>query len=215
MSLKTIFVLKHCLKKVLGHTLLLNAFLLSFLLTSNSYGANAAWYRYYDKQGVANISSTVSPEHIRYGYETLDSNMLVIKKVKPSQGGQSALDGQQREQSYLQHKSDMRIKGAYSNPKFAETKKKETLKGTQDQITFQKKQLNNLYQIQANLKKQEQDARLQGRDVSKLTKDALEKNAIQIANTQRNIIYLQTNYQRTEQHYDYVISRLKALEEIF
>ena len=29
----------------------------------------AVWYRYYDQQGVANISSNVTPNHIRHGAE--------------------------------------------------------------------------------------------------------------------------------------------------
>ena len=52
---------------------------------SSSFAAveqpKAVWYRYYDKNGVANVSTSVTPEHIRYGYEALDRNMQVIKKI--------------------------------------------------------------------------------------------------------------------------------------
>jgi hypothetical protein len=40
----------------------------------------AVWYRYYDQHGIANISTSVTPAHIRYGYEALDRNMQVIKR---------------------------------------------------------------------------------------------------------------------------------------
>ncbi len=43
----------------------------------------AVWYRYYDQKGVANISSNVTPNHIRYGYEALDRNMQVIQRARP------------------------------------------------------------------------------------------------------------------------------------
>lgn len=41
----------------------------------------AVWYRYYDQHGIANISTSVTPAHIRYGYEALDRNMQVIKET--------------------------------------------------------------------------------------------------------------------------------------
>ena len=40
----------------------------------------ATWYRYYDSKGIANISSNVTPNHIRHGYEALDQNMQVIQR---------------------------------------------------------------------------------------------------------------------------------------
>ena len=43
----------------------------------------AVWYRYYDSKGIANVSSSVTPNHIRYGYEALDSNMQVIQRARP------------------------------------------------------------------------------------------------------------------------------------
>ncbi len=52
-------------------------------LTSAQQVQKATWYRYYDSKGVANISTNVTPNHIRYGYEALDQNMQVIKRNRP------------------------------------------------------------------------------------------------------------------------------------
>ena len=56
--------------------------LVSTLSIANSPN-KAVWYRYYDQHGVANISSNVTPNHIRYGYEALDRNMQVIQRARP------------------------------------------------------------------------------------------------------------------------------------
>lgn len=50
---------------------------------NNQIQQKATWYRYYDSKGVANISTNVTPNHIRYGYEALDQNMQVIKRARP------------------------------------------------------------------------------------------------------------------------------------
>ena len=50
---------------------------------NNQIQPKATWYRYYDSKGVANISTNVTPNHIRYGYEALDQNMQVIKRARP------------------------------------------------------------------------------------------------------------------------------------
>lgn len=61
--------------------------LISLLLLQSAFtfadGVKAVWYRYYDSKGVANISTSVTPNHIRYGYEALDRNMQVIKRNRP------------------------------------------------------------------------------------------------------------------------------------
>ena len=56
----------------------------------------AVWYRYYDSKGIANVSSSVTPNHIRYGYEALDSNMQVIQRARPYNAEKDAQYAPQR-----------------------------------------------------------------------------------------------------------------------
>ena len=70
--------------------------LVLFLFCHSTFAANeqprAVWYRYYDRNGVANVSTSVTPEHIRHGYDALDRNMQVIKR---NQAYNSTVDIQQ------------------------------------------------------------------------------------------------------------------------
>ena len=43
----------------------------------------ARWYRYYDSNGRPNLSSTITDQHLKYGYQALDANMQVIKRATP------------------------------------------------------------------------------------------------------------------------------------
>ncbi|WP_269914284.1 hypothetical protein [Acinetobacter sp. HY1485] len=207
MLFETAFSKKNRFKKVLGTTFALTFSHFLFLNT-----AHATWYRYYDNRGIANISTTVSPEHIRRGYETLDSRMQVIRKAQPFESEQFAKLEAQREQAYKQRNNDIRLKSAYSNSHLAEIKKREMLTAIQQQINFQKKQLNLIYKDQLILKQQEQAATLSGKAIPSTLKNALQTNANQIERTQNSILISQTSYQRTEQQYDAIIARLKVLE---
>ena len=86
-----------------------HCFLRSPVFSSPTLAANSApkavWYRYYDQHGIANISTSVTPAHIRYGYEALDQNMQVIKRNHPynseadlNQSSQRALSARYREE---------------------------------------------------------------------------------------------------------------------
>ena len=210
MLFETAFSLKNRFKKVLGTSFILTLLTLSHLLFINA--AHANWYRYYDNKGIANISTTVSPEHIRRGYETLDSRMQVIRKTQPFESEKFAKLEAQREQAYKQRNNDIRLKNAYSNSYLAEVKKREMLTTLQQQINFHRKQLNLIYKDHLVLKQQEQAATLNGNAISPALKTALQTNANQLERTQNSILISQTHYQRIEQQYDAIIARLKVLE---
>ena len=55
------------------------------------------WYRYYSPSGEPNLSSTITAQHLRYGYEALDRNMQVIKQVSPYLPDQYAQQKKERE----------------------------------------------------------------------------------------------------------------------
>ena len=210
MLFETAFSLKNRFKKVLGTSFILILLTLSHLLFINA--AHANWYRYYDNKGIANISTTVSPEHIRRGYETLDSRMQVIHRTEPFESEKFNKLEAQREQAYKQRNNDLRLKNAYSNSHLAEIKKREMLTALQQQINFHRKQLNVIYKEQLALKQQEKAATLNGSTVSTALKNALQTNSNQIERTQNSLLMSQTHYQRTEQQYDAIIARLKLLE---
>lgn len=87
----------------------------------------AVWYRYYDQHGIANISTSVTPAHIRYGYEALDQNMQVIKRNHPYNSEADLNQSSQRALSARYREEDNKLKRAYSNSKTATIKRDQAL----------------------------------------------------------------------------------------
>lgn len=188
---------------------------IGFSLGSVSYAndlSQPAYYRYYDKNGVSNISTSVSREHIRYGYEVLDRNMQVIKKNVAYSSEKDQSQSQSRAKKAQQNETDQRLKRAYGSSKVAVNKKNDQLKLINKQITFQTQQLTQLNNDRALFLKQEKNYLDKSQVVPKNLKDRLNYNAQNIANIKQSISTLQSNYRKTEVEYDNIIQRLKHLE---
>lgn len=185
---------------------------ISLDLYANNPSQKASWYRYYDKNGTANISSSVTPEHIRYGYEALDQNMQVIKKNKAYNNEKEQTLQAKQQNNAKQKEADMRLKRAYGSSKIASIKREETLKNINNQIAFQKQQYQQLEKDRLSFQKQEQVFLKKGNQVPQNLKDRLNYNAENMNNIKNNIQALQTNHRNTQLQYDNIIKRLKTLE---
>lgn len=69
-----------------------------------------AWYRYYDSRGIANISTNVTPNHIRYGYEALDQNMQVIQRNRAYNSEADIKQAPQRAALAKKNEADLKLK---------------------------------------------------------------------------------------------------------
>lgn len=172
----------------------------------------AVWYRYYDQHGIANISTSVTPAHIRYGYEALDQNMQVIKRNHPynsekdlNQSSQRALSAQYREQ-------DNKLKKAYSNSKTAIMKRDQALLAIKKQINYQQEQLTQLQQDKILFKRQEMQYFRKGEKVPERHKTLIENNLNNINKVKQTLEILSKAYNRTNNDYENIIDRLKKLE---
>lgn len=188
------------------------ASLASSLAAANTTPNKAKWYRFYDQNGIANVSSSVTPEHIRYGYEALDQNMQVIQKNKAYNSEQDQQNSGSRAKQARQHEEDQRLKRAYGSSKVAINKRDEMLKNIRKQITFQQHQLLQLEKDRQLFKKQQQTYVNKGNPIPKQVTDRLDYNAQNISMIHTNIKFLQTNYRNTQAQYDNIIKRLKTLE---
>ena len=113
----------------------------------------AVWYRYYDSKGIANVSSNVTPNHIRYGYEALDRNMQVIKRNRAYNATVDVQQSSRRESIARQREQDMRLKRAYGNTKIAATKRDQILASLKKQLNYQQQQLQQLQKDKIGFKK--------------------------------------------------------------
>ena len=170
------------------------------------------WYRYYDHKGVANISTSVTPNHIRFGYEALDQNMQVIQRNRPYNSEADAKKAPQRAAQARQNAADLKLKKAYGNAQVALTKKNESLKGIKKQIIFQQDQLKQLQNDRIYFKRQEIEHLRKGQGIPAVLKSTLDNNQKNIKERKDNIEVLQSYYRNTQIKYDNIITRLKTLE---
>ena len=190
--------------------------LISLLLLQSAFtfaeGVKAVWYRYYDSKGVANISTNVTPNHIRYGYEALDRNMQVIKRNRPYNAETEEKKAPQRAAQAKQREADLRLKRAYTNSQVATQKRDDALAYLKKQIRFQQDQLKQLQSDRILFKRQEMEYLRKGDPVPAILKSNRSKNATNIRNKKEQIQTLQTNYRNTQAEYANIIARLKAME---
>lgn len=172
----------------------------------------AVWYRYYDKNGVANISTSVTPAHIKNGYEALDRNMQVIKRNQAYNVEKDLQQSTSRASEVRKLEQDARLKRAYGNSSVAINKRNELLNSLKQQIALQNQTLKQLQSARIILKRQEMEYYRKGNTVPVTLKDRIKYNSENIEKTKNYIENLQNNYRSTQTHYDDIINRLKKLE---
>ena len=192
------------------------ALVILFLSATLSHGANAqpkaVWYRYYDGKGVANISTSVTPAHIRYGYEALDRNMQVIQRSRPYTASADLQQSSRRESLARQRGRDMKLNRAYGNPRIAAGKRDQALANLKKQLQFQQEQLKQLQKDKISFKRQQMEYFRKGETVPAQLKSNIESNAQNIENIKRMVESLRISYRKTESDYAEIINRLTALE---
>ena len=195
-------------------SLALMCFLLSLstVIFASNQQVKAVWYRYYDQHGTANLSSSVTPSHIRYGYEALDSNMQVIKKNQAYNVEQDLKQSHSRASQSIQKEKDARLKKAYTHSSVAINKKNEQLKNIKKQIDLQQNQLDQMQADRILFKRQEMELHRKGKPIPNELKDRLKYNAANINDSKNTVKSLQSSYQNTQKFYESIIRRLKTLE---
>lgn len=188
----------------------------ALFLSSPTFAANdapkAVWYRYYDQHGIANISTSVTPAHIRHGYEALDQNMQVIKRNHPYNSEADLNQSSQRALSARYREEDNKLKKAYSNSKTAVIKRDQALLAIKKQMNYQQEQLNHLQQDKILFKRQEMEYFRKGEKVPERLKALIENNLTNILKVKQTLELLSKNYNHTNNEYENIIERLKKLE---
>lgn len=212
-SLKCGFRVRHFI--TIARTYTCSFFILLFICNS-SFAATeqtkAVWYRYYDKNGISNVSTSVTPEHIRYGYEALDRNMQVIKRNRPYNSTVDQQQSSHRESIARQREQDLKLKRAYGNTKIAAAKRDQILTTLKKQLNYQQEQLQQLQKDKIGFKRQEMEYHRKGEMLPAQLKNNLENNAQNIESVKRTVESLRNAYHKTEVDYNDIINRLKVLE---
>ncbi|WP_286740836.1 hypothetical protein [Acinetobacter sp. UBA1496] len=172
----------------------------------------ATWYRYYDSKGIANISTNVTPNHIRHGYEALDQNMQVIRRNRAYNSEADIKQAPQRAAQAKLQAENLKLKKAYSSSQVAIIKRNDILVNIKKQITFQQDQLKQLQNDRIYFKRQQIEHLRKGESIPTSLKNNIENNQKNIEAKKEMIQSLQISYRNTQAEYDNIIARLKALE---
>lgn len=171
-----------------------------------------SYYRYYDAQGRVTISRNVSPEHIRHGYEVLDRNMFLIKKV-PAYNLQKDLSQSTARASQLREtQQDQQIKRSYRNVKYATEKKEDALKLIQKQISDHYLRMKQLQSDRAEFLTKKSDLIFNKQPIPTSLQKNLDSNEANIKQTRQNIEMLKTQLAHQETFYNDIINRLQKME---
>lgn len=175
-------------------------------------GRKATWYRYYDQNGVASISSSVTPSHIRFGYEALDQNLQVIYKNRAYNAEADNRAASERQKQSIEKQYDLRLKRAYGNSKTAILKREQQLGSIRRQLDFQQQQLRSLMNDKVNLKRRQLGFMRKGEDVPPSLQGQINQVELELRNVRKVIEKLQLKLRETTDQYNTIIVRLQTLE---
>ena len=187
--------------------------LLSFshLSWANTTQAKAVYYRYYDANGTANVSRSVTPTHIRRGYEVLDRNMYLIKKVPAYNVEKDLREEKQRAIQFERHRKDLQIKRSFRDVEYATRKKNDVMKVLNKQLRQQYILMKQLQSDRSKYLTAKANFLLKKEDIPSVLETNIYNNNQHIQNTRGAIENLKKTISDQQEYYDYVIYRLQVM----
>lgn len=180
---------------------------------SNLKQPKIRWYRYYDSNGQASLSNSITEEQMKYGYEALDRNMQVVKRVPPYSAQQYASQKAQRDASNAKRNADLDLKKTYGSSMAATAKRDQILSDLSSRRSFLSTQLISLQTaLSANIA-QAANLERQQKPIPASLKKNLEESRKNVNEAQQNISAIDARQQQVRTDYDQIIRRLAALEE--
>lgn len=172
----------------------------------------AYWYRTYD-QGTTALSSTITERHIRNGYEILDRNMQVIRRVPPYIAAQYEQQKAQRERLDTQRQADRNLMAVHISSLHAATKRDSILNEMQTRQQFLQSQLNDLNQQLARDIAAAAAYERRQQTIPDPVRQRLELKREQVAQAENNVRALEKRQLEVITEYKGVIERLTYIEK--
>ncbi len=201
---------------ILSSVLLSMPFVVSaYEYTGNSSSAmaqpKARWYRYYDNNGRPNLSSTITDQHLKYGYQALDSNMQVIKSARPYSPDSYAVQKAKRDALEAKRQYDMNLKRTYGSASQAAAKRDQILADMASRKVYLQAQLVSLQRALGSDIAQAAVYERQRKAIPVTLQKSLDTNRKNVADAAQNIKAISERQQQIRQQYDETINRLNKL----
>ena len=201
---------------ILGSALVgASSFALGYENTSTSSNGmaqpKARWYRYYDSNGRPNLSSTITDQHLKYGYQALDSNMQVIKSARPYSPDSYAVQKAKRDALEAKRQYDMNLKRTYGSASQAAAKRDQILADMASRKVYLQAQLVSLQRALGSDIAQAAVYERQRKAIPVTLQKSLDTNRKNVADAAQNIKAISERQQQIRQQYDETINRLNRL----
>ncbi|HNN27499.1 MAG TPA: hypothetical protein PKL36_00420 [Agitococcus sp.] len=185
---------------------------LSSTSLANDFSDNKRLYRYYNDKGIPTVSDQVSEEHIRRGYDIVDRQMQVIRRIPPFDEAVYQKDKAKRDNAFKQQQEDAKILRLYSSARDAELARNRQLDTLSTGIGYNSVQLQRIKRLRANFVEE-------AAATERASKKSDPKVKLKIAEYDKQILDLQAliNYQKMEQQkvgeeFKPIIKRLLEIE---
>lgn len=198
------------LVKIQRLTLMTLLALCSHLLSGLASAKGVAhYYRYYDQRGTAVVSQSVSDQHIKKGYDVLDQQMMLIKKV-PAYNLEHDLKQQQvRAKQARQINTQKKLTRAYRDVNYTQGKKQRRLSKLYLQLAEQYRRLNVLQKENARLLHLRASYYRRGTKPPKELLQQYNLNQVATQEAYQSLSRVQQKLKQQAAFYDDIINRLK------
>lgn len=170
------------------------------------------WYRYYGSNGEPNLSSTITEQHLRYGYEALDRNMQVVKRVSPYSADQYAVQKAQRDAATAKRNADLELRRTYISSTQAAAKRDQILAEMTSRRSYISTQLAGLQQALDSDIAQAANFERQQKPIPKHLQSSLDENRKNVVEAQQNVLAIDQRQKQIRAEYEVIIRRLSAME---
>ncbi len=202
--------------KPLYRTLVLVLSLLG--MASPAYADGTEYFRYRDHSGTLIIDSRLPPEYVKHGYDVINDQGILLKRVAPQATAeqiaarkQELEEQRQREQQLAE---DQRLLARYSSVADIEASRKRVV----DEISVRLSILRgNLRSLKAQIERQQEDAanaERAGRRVPESLQENLRNMEVQVEETRENIRARKQEITEVNRRYANEIERFEKLQHL-
>lgn len=183
----------------------------SALTSVNNPQPIVRWYRYYNSNGQPSLSSTITDQHLKYGYEALDRNMQVIRRVAPYSTESYARQKAKRDAEAAQRQADLNLRRTYGSAAQAMVKRNQMLADMASRKSYLLTQLTGLQRSLSKDIAQAATYERQGKPIPAMLQKSISDNKKNVLEAQQNIQAISERQQQVIQQYDEITRRLKAM----
>jgi hypothetical protein len=180
--------------------------------SSKNDEVKARWYRYYNSNGTPTLSSVITQEHVKNGYEALNGSMLVIKRVPPFSPESYERAKSERERIEAKRQDDRNLIAAHVSSTQAAAKRDQLLLDMSGRTQYLGTQLATMQMELATDVAAAAAYERRQKPIPAAVSQRMADKREQIAQMQNNISALQKRQDDVKAKYGQIIARLQYLE---